>query len=78
MSGGPVLQVGPALGLAARGDRLSGRAQASTVLDARKGLWSQQYLVEGRLGLARNLELRAGWQQWREDTATSLSLYRYW
>ena len=78
MSGGPVLQAGPALGLVARGDRSSGRAQASTALDASKGRWSQHYLLEGRLGLARNLELRAGWQQWRDNTVTSLSLYRYW
>lgn len=78
MDGGPVLRAGPALGLVMRGERFSSRVQAATALDASEGRWSEHYLLEGRLGLARNLELRAGWQQWNDNGAANLSLYRYW
>lgn len=76
--GGPWLRAGPVLGLASRDSGFGWRAEFSGAREADGEGWTRHYLLEGRVGLSRRLELRAQWQQYQHDSEALLALHWGW
>ena len=77
-SGGPWLRGGPLLGLASRSAGYGWRVEFAGGSEAAGASWTRHYLVEGRAGLSRRLELRGQWQHYQGSSEGLLALDWMW